>query len=276
MQDFNNNFTENATGNELIHIAAAVANKGNERTQAIIAPRDRDKIESKILRMCEIKEWADNAFYSLSFMKDANNRPVTGFSAEAANDLACVWGNILSETAFVSVEGVSPEYPCGTRSIYTVSCTDLETNYTTKKTIAIDHMRKRKDNAIVPITDPKDIRYHCEAFVSRALRERILACIPLEIKHKAKELIIKTRESSANPQEDLARILAAFKKYNITRAQALAAIGLDEFTVHKLNGGHISDLKSIGVSIKEGNTTINEWIQKDTKIFSNDLPELPE
>jgi hypothetical protein len=213
-------------------------------------PRNEDEARVKLLRACKRPTFAENAEYE--FPRGGND--VSGPSVQLAREAARVWGNIQYGFEIVSEDEVW-------RSIRAYAW-DVETN---SKPFQEDRFKKliyRKANGgqwVKP--DERDLRELTNRRAAICYRNCILQVIPSDLIQEAIEqsrMTLRDR-AAADPDGERKRILDAFANdLNVMPNSVEAILG---HSVTEASPVEIAKLRAIYKSIRDGNSTLNDYLQ---------------
>jgi hypothetical protein len=232
---------------------------------AVRFPRDFMAVRERILDACKRPMFAQVARYA----KPVGGSTIEGWSIRFAEEALRALGNALPETSVI--------YDDASKRIVRVAVTDLETNLThttevvIQKTVERLHLKsgqvalaQRTNSAgkttyIVEATED-DLQNKQAALVSKAMRTLALRIIPGDLLEEALVAVKKTLVDGAARDPAAARkaLADAFRSIGIRAEQLAEYLGhpLDEATPDE-----IVDLKQVGQSIKDGETTWREIME---------------
>jgi len=230
--------------------AAAVARFEIESAIVIAKkfPRNEETAYAKIMKVCLRGSFADEAMYSFP----RGDAQVEGPSVNLARELARGWGNLRYGLEIVRDDD-------NTMQIRGWAW-DLETN---TKTTAEDNFKKlifRKAGGWIK-PDERDLREL--VFRRGAILERncLLKLMPKDFIEDALDKCRETLKKGVETDPEAARkkIIVAFSEQNVTPEM------LEGYLGHKLSEcspAEIANLRKIYVSLKDGNSTWQEYMDK--------------
>ena len=211
-------------------------------------PRNESQAFEKLMKATQRTSFSEDAMYSFP----RGGATVEGPSVNLAREAARVWGNIRYGSEVIRDDDES-------RQIQSWAW-DLETNV---KTSAQDDFKKlifRKGPGwFVP--DDRDLRELTNRRGAILSRNCILQILPKDLIEDAMNECKKTLQKGAQSDPDSARkkIILAFSSLNISTEM------LEGYLEHKLSEcspTEIADLRTVYVSIKDGNSTWQEYANK--------------
>jgi len=237
-------------------------------SMAIYSPRNLDQARAKILRMCEIPEFAEKVEYS----KPIGNTKIKGLSIRFAEIALSLCQNILTEAQLL--------YEDDDIKRIRISALDLETNTQFSRDVSIkktverkskkgreeDYLSERKnsqDQTVYLLRATEDeVLTKESAWVSKFIRTEGLRLIPADIKEeatkKAREVLAKRDREDPNAAKK--RILDSFSRLNIWPAD------IEKYLGHKsdnISPAEIADLRTVYSAIESGEATWAEYVNKD-------------
>ena len=239
-------------------------------SMAIYQPRNLDQARAKILRMCEIPEFAEKVEYS----KPIGNTKIKGLSIRFAEIALSLCRNILTEAQLL--------YEDDEIKRLRISALDLETNTQFSRDVSIkktverkskkgreeDYISERKNSYnetvyLLRATEDEVLTKE-SAWVSKFIRTEGLRLVPADIKEeataKARETLAK--RDAQDPAAAKKRILDAFSGLNIWPAD------LEKYLGHKtdnLSQPEIADLRKVYAAIDSGEATWADYVAPKEK-----------
>lgn len=218
-------------------------------------PRDDVMVRRAVEDACRVKELAETAFYSVP----RAGGTVTGPSIRLAEELARCSGNIdyghreLSRTE--SVDGRPG------KSEVEVYAWDMQSNTSSRRQITIPHWRDTKSGGF-PLRDTKDVDDLIANKASKQLRSRILAIVPKGLLQFAMDECRRTIAggNGATMAERLDKMVKIFGKIKVTPDMLQQRLG---HPIGETTEEEMADLFGIFQSIKDGHTTVEQWMAQD-------------
>lgn len=211
-------------------------------------PRDQRAALDRILNACTRPSLASCAVYTYS----RGGSDISGPSIRLAEAVAQQWGNMQF--------GIREIDQSGGVSTVQAYAWDVETNTRREVTFHVPLVRHTRKGA-VQLTDPRDIYEHVANQGARRLRACILAVIPGDVTEAAVTQCEQTMHAAANTSpENLQRIVAAFEKFGVTRAQIEARI---QRRLDAIRPAQVVQLQKIFASLKDGMSTAADWFDVD-------------
>lgn len=211
-------------------------------------PRDEYAAMSRIERMCERMNLAEQATYSYP----KGGKQVTGPSIRLAEAIAQAWGNI--DCGVIELENKN-----GASELMAYAW-DLETNTRVTKMFKVKHVRDTKKGS-QDLTDSRDVYELTANFGARRLRACILSVIPGDVIDQAvnvcKETV--TNQDKTPIQDRIKKLEKAFKEMKVTRDQ------LEEFAQRNLSEfgkEEIFILQGVFKAIRDGQGKIEDYFGK--------------
>lgn len=211
-------------------------------------PRDEYAAMSRIERMCERMNLAEQATYSYP----KGGKQVTGPSIRLAEAVAQAWGNI--DCGVIELENKN-----GASELMAYAW-DLETNTRVTKMFKVKHVRDTKKGS-QELTDSRDVYELTANFGARRLRACILSVIPGDVIDQAvnvcKETV--TNQDKTPIQDRIKKLEKAFKEMKVTRDQ------LEEFAQRNLSEfgkEEIFILQGVFKAIRDGQGKIEDYFGK--------------
>ena len=257
---------------ELAVSGAAAAARYEIESAIIISrklPRNEDMAFQKLMKATDRTSFAEGAAYSFP----RGGAKVEGPSINLAREAARVWGNIRYGLEIVRDDEESRQIKGW--------AWDLETNV---KTTAEDDFKKLifrknkdgKDGGIWIKPDERDLRELTFRSGAILMRNCLLNLLPKDLIEDALTRCRETLKKGAekDPEAARKRLILAFSELNVTPDR------LEEYLGHKLaesSPAEIAELRTIYQSIKDGNSTWNEYLNKEKsgpesgKLNMNDL-----
>lgn len=200
-------------------------------------PRDNIDAMDRILAACRRPTLADAAIYAYP----RGDTLVTGPSIRLAEALSQNWGNMQS--------GIRELSQGDGESVVEAYAWDIETNTRASKVFQVKHERHTKRGKY-KLTDPRDIYELVANQGARRLRACILSVIPGDVVEAAvKECEATTKNAMGAPAEQLKKLVAAFGRFGVTKAQLEKRLG------HRLEStvaAEVLNLKRIYTSLNDG------------------------
>jgi hypothetical protein len=192
-------------------------------------------------------EIAESCEYALP----RDGKQITGASARFAEILAYAFGNIRVEGRIIEID----------KKHVTAQgvCHDLETNLA--QSIEV---KRRITNRSGQTYNDDMIQTTCQAAISIARRNAILACIPEALWADAYEAAQEAKlGTKADLPQRIKALMEAFEKLGVAPQRVLKKAGYesaDEFTTNKL-----AFFRSLYVAIKENHTSVEEQFPREDK-----------
>lgn len=224
-------------------LLGATASRDMQEVQAEIFlarqfPRDIDAVFTSLEQACRRYNLAERAMYAYP----RAGEQVTGPSIRLAEAIAQTYGNCT-----FGIRELSQEEG---RSVVQAYARDMETNVRQEKIFTVAHKRKA-NNTIYSLTDPRDIYEHTANHGARRLRACILGIIPGYIVDQAVEWCEETlKRGGGKPLSDrIEKMRKAFGDLGVTPPMIEQRLGhrLSETTDDEL-----VDLQKVYRSIKDG------------------------
>jgi len=223
-------------------------------------PRDEDEAFNKLIKTCKRPSFANRAAYKFP----RGGKEVKGPSINLAREAARVWKNIEFGTEIVYDDEES-------RKIRAWAW-DKESN---EKTFAEDSFKKliyRKNKGWIK-PDERDLRELTNRRASILKRNCLLELLPKDMIEEAMDMCDEVIAQSAaeNINESRNKIITAFKKLGISKEQIETKLG---HSINKCTPEEIVDLRQIWQSISDGNSSWEEYINKEDDKQSNNKGSL--
>ena len=211
-------------------------------------PRDQIAAMDRILNACTRPTLASAAVYTYA----RGGSDISGPSIRLAETIAQQWGNIQF--------GIRELEQGGGVSTVQAYAWDVETNARREVTFHVPLVRHTRKGA-VQLTDPRDIYEHVANQGARRLRACILAIIPGDVTEAAVTQCEQTMHAAANTSpENLQRIVTAFEKHGVTKAQIEARI---QRRLDAIRPAQVVQLQKIYASLKDGMSSPADWFDAD-------------
>jgi hypothetical protein len=237
-------------------------------------PRNEKDALDRILNACCRVTLASQAHYAYS----RGGTDIQGPTIRLAEAIAQHWGNMdhgwREVTRYKDGDGVG----C---SVIEAFSWDLESNARSSLVFTVRHWRDTKTGGY-PLKDERDIYELCANMAKRRVRACILAVIPGDIVEEASNQCDATLAASADTgPEEQKKMLAAFAKFNVTKAQIEARI---QRRLDAVTPAQFIQLRKIYASLKDGMSSAADWFTEEEKApsepldpFKNaDVPTQPE
>jgi hypothetical protein len=211
---------------------------------ARLNPRDPIAAVDRILNACSRPSLAEAAIYQYS----RGGTDISGPSIRLAEAMAQQWGNIkTSVRELEQSQGVS---------VVQAIAWDLETGYQCDKVFHVPHVRHTKAGT-KRLEDPRDIYELVANQAARRLRACILAVIPGDVTEAAVKQCELTLHTSADTSpEVMAKMMAAFAQFGVTREQIEAKI---QRRLDAIQPAQVVTLKKIYASLRDGMSSPSDW-----------------
>lgn len=216
-------------------------------------PRNEDEARIKILRACKRPGFAEEAEYE--FPRGGND--VSGPSVQLAREAARVWGNIQYGFEIVSEDTVWRSIRAYAWDVESNSKTFQEDRF--KKLIQRKNKTTRQTEWITP--DERDLRELTNRRAAICYRNCILQLIPKDLVDEAciqARVTLKDRAAS-DPDGERKRILDAFANDLNIMPNSIEA--LLQHPIGEASPAEIARLRAIYKSIRDGNSTLNDYFQ---------------
>jgi hypothetical protein len=241
---------------ELAPTRTAAAEQFEIQSAVVLArrfPRNEDQAFAALMKACSRSSFAEDAEYSFP----RGDKEVTGASVYLAREAARVWGNIRYGLTLLRDDEDSRDIEGW--------AWDLETN---TKTTAQDSFRKlvqrKRDGKTkwVP-ADERDLRELTNRRGAILVRNCILQLLPSDLIDDA---ISKSRETvekraQQDPDGERKKILLAFGSIGVTPEMLGAYL---KHTLVQCSPAEIANLRAIFKSIRDGNSTWDEYVNGGT------------
>lgn len=212
-------------------------------------PRNESDALARILDRCQNVTTAENALYAYS----RGGEDISDASIRLAELMAREWGNMQY--------GIRELSQAGGASTMQAFAWDIERNVRETREFSVKHERKAR-GATRQLEDSRDIYELTANLGARRLRACILALLPSDIKDKAIEACRATMTKGAPlTPEDVAKLLASFGRFGVTREQIEKRIGrhLEAATPEIL-----VRLRDIYNSMRDGLSNAAQWFDGQT------------
>lgn len=232
-------------------------------TVALHNPRDWDDVRTRMLKACKRKGFAERARYTLTWIKDKNNKPLVGPSIRFAEEAARSMRNLDVQARVL--------YDDRDKRIVRVEITDLESVVTYSNDVTIPKVsEKRKlrpeqqaigsrvnaDGEMVYIVESTehDLLAKQNALVSKAMRNSILRVLPSDILEDALEEVARTMKAAdqADPDAARKRIADGFATLNVMPSDLKKYLGHD---LSQCSPAQIEELRGVFSALKDGEST---------------------
>lgn len=260
--------------------AAAKAEVESAFIMAMKMPRNREQSRIEILDSCKSLKFAEKVLYKKPI---GAGKFVEGPSIRFAEEAVRTWGNVKIQHYTI--------YEDDMKRISMVNAIDLQKNLSYSKQIIIEKTVERKNAkgrdvvgerlnsynekiSIVKATDD-EVRNKEAAMLSKEIRNSILRLIPQDIIDEAVEAtkrVIMTKAKD-NPQAEKRKILDAFNELGIKPLE------IEKYTGHgvdTITPAEIVDLRTVYTSIKDGQSTWKDYIEKEELPKEEGSPESAE
>lgn len=246
---------QKSTGTEM-----AISRQAQEVQAAIVIakrfPRDENEAYQRIMKACQRKSLAEQAFYTYP----KGGEQVQGPSIRLAEAVAQAWGNIdYGVIELDQKEG---------KSEMMAYAWDLETNTRATKVFTVPHKRDTKKGPKA-LTDARDIYEITASMGARRERACILAVIPGDIIEAAEEQCRKTLAGAYNePLEDrIRKMLQAFEsEFSVDKPLIEKYIG---YPVNRFTEQDFIKLRGVFKAIKDGMAKREDYF--DVKAPTSDV-----
>lgn len=269
-------------------VAAGEAVKARIQAAYIMSyqkPRNIDQARAKILKMCEIPEFAEKVEYS----KPIGGKKVKGLSIRAAEAFLALYENILSEAQLLFEDDNIKRIR--------ISALDLEGNtqfsrdISIKKTVERKFKKNREDDYISERQNSygetvyllrateDEVLVKESAYVSKFIRTEGLRLIPADIKEEAikKTRSVLAKRDKEDPNAAKKRIMDAFSGLNIWPKD------LEKYLRHSvdtISASEIADLRTVYSAIETGEASWHDYVSQKfeppkakTKTQDNEVPD---
>lgn len=211
-------------------------------------PRNPQQSMARIIDACGRKGLAEVAIYQYS----RGGTDISGPSIRLAEEMARQWGNIAC--GIVELSRGRGYSEC------LAYCWDLESNYRDEKRFQVKHWRDTRGGGY-QLTDERDIYELIANMGSRRKRACILSVIPGDVQEAAvRQAEVTLKAGVEITDESLAKILAAFEKFGVTREQIEKRLQR-RFDADTVGPGQVLTLRKIYTSINDGMSTPEDWFE---------------
>lgn len=212
-------------------------------------PRNHVEALDRITMACARPELAEAALYTYA----RGGTDITGPSIRLAEAIAQNWGNIQF--------GIRELEQRNGESTVEAFAMDLETNTRQVKVFQVPHVRYTRNGGRTALEDPRDVYEQTANQGARRLRACILGIIPGDVIDAAVTQVELTMKTKANvTPEGIAKMLAAFEKFGVTKAQIEKRI---QRRIDALTPALMVQLIKIGNSLKDGMSQAADWFEPD-------------
>ncbi len=252
--------TEEITARQSSAIAGVLESRESQQVQvAMLAakrfPRDEKAALDRILNSCSRESLAGVSQYEYA----RGGTSITGPSIRLAEAMAQQWGNM--ESGWREIDRRKDSDGVGF-SVVEAYAWDLETNTRSPRVFNVRHWRDTKQGGY-KLTDERDIYELCANQAARRLRACILAVIPGDITEEAMRQCDATLAAKAdNSPEAQKKIVEAFAKYDVTKAQIEARI---QRRLDAITPAQVITLRKIAASLKDGMSSAGDWFDEAPK-----------
>lgn len=237
-----------STGHGLTTIeqSRAVAEVQASLVLARANPRDEQRAYNAIMNSCKRKSLAERASYAYK----RGGTLVTGPSIRLAELIAAQWGNI--NYGFREV-GRGKDY-----SEVEAFAHDLQTNTRVVRQFQVKHWRDKKGGGSA-LTEERDKYEMVASQAQRRVRSCLLELIPGDVVEAAEEACRATLEKSiGNIEEQVEKILVAFKEYGVTAQDIEAFL---QRSIKSIVPADVVNLKRVYRSIRDGIAAKEEFFK---------------
>lgn len=239
---------------ELAPTAGVEAARQEIQATVILAkrfPRNEDEAYAKIIKSCKRPTFAQDTEYSFP----RGGKSVTGPSIYLAREFARLWGNIRHGCDIVADDAEK-------RTIRAWAW-DVETNTKVSSDVTFEKLIQRKNkntgttNWIKP--DERDLRELTNKHAAISKRNCLLELLPSDMVEDACKQARQTLKNQAAEDPDAQRktIINAFSDLNVPIASLETYLG---HPLAQCSPEELVNLRSIYKSIKDGNSTWNEYV----------------
>ena len=222
-------------------------------------PRNMTEAYDRIMNACQRYSLAQSAVYSYG----RGGTSITGPSIRLAEALAQNWGNIQFGVRELSAENGE--------STVEAFAWDMETNTRQTKVFQVKHWRHTK-NGGYKLTDPRDIYELVANNGARRLRACILGVIPGDVIDAAVNQCDQTIRASADTSpEGVQKLLKSFEKHGVTKEAVEKRI---QCRIEAISPAQVVSLIKIGVSIKDGMSSAQDWFEMKPEKITQEAPKL--
>lgn len=222
-------------------------------------PRNMTEAYDRIMNACQRYSLAQSAVYSYG----RGGTSITGPSIRLAEALAQNWGNIQFGVRELSAENGE--------STVEAFAWDMETNTRQTKVFQVKHWRHTK-NGGYKLTDPRDIYELVANNGARRLRACILGVIPGDVIDAAVNQCDQTIRASADTSpEGVQKLLKSFEKHGVTKEAVEKRI---QCRIEAISPAQVVSLIKIGVSIKDGMSSAQDWFEIKPEKTTQEAPKL--
>lgn len=211
-------------------------------------PRDPVDAVDRLLNACTRPSLAEVAVYQYS----RGGTDISGPSIRLAEAAAQCWGNLQF--------GIRELEQRAGESVVQAYAWDVETNTRREMTFSVPHKRHTRGGDYA-LTDPRDIYEMVANQGARRLRACILSVIPGDVIEAAVgqcEVTLKAKADTG--PEAMAKMLEAFRAYNVTRAQIETRI---QRRLDAITPAQVVSLKKIYASLRDGMSSAADWFGAD-------------
>lgn len=222
-------------------------------------PRNMTEAYDRIMNACQRYSLAQSAVYSYG----RSGTSITGPSIRLAEALAQNWGNIQFGVRELSAENGE--------STVEAFAWDMETNTRQTKVFQVKHWRHTKQGGY-KLTDPRDIYELVANNGARRLRACILGVIPGDVIDAAVNQCDQTIRASADTSpEGVQKLLKSFEKHGVTKEAVEKRI---QCRIEAISPAQVVSLIKIGVSIKDGMSSAQDWFEIKPEKTTQEAPKL--
>jgi hypothetical protein len=213
-------------------------------TVAAARPRDEKACVERIEVSCQRVGLAEKSEYSYS----RGGQEITGPTIDLLTVIANCWGNIQFGFRELSQRNGESEVEA--------FAWDLETNAQRKVTFTIPHKRHTRSGS-TNLTDPRDIYELVANNAQRRVRACLEAIIPPDVVEDAVNQCRATLKESAEVTPDsVAKLVAAFEKLGVSKAQIEARL---QRRIDTMQPAQLVSMRRIYKSISDGMSTSADW-----------------
>lgn len=240
-----------AEGAEKMPVRAMHMSEAEIKATVLLAkrfPRSETVAYERILQACRRPSFAKETFYS--FPRGTTN--VTGPSVNLARELGRIWGNIRYGIDIIREEEDS--------RMIEAWAWDIETNTKISHQDEFKKLIFRKSKGWI-IPDERDLRELTNRRGAIAIRNCLLQLLPKDVVEDAmKEAKRILKEKIEDPKSEIKKIMDAFRVLGVDVKMLESYL---EITLDKITPDQIVELQGVYKSIKDGNSSVKEYFNKD-------------
>lgn len=262
-------------------VAGVVAREEAEIKAAIILarqfPRDEAKAFTKIMNSASRPGFAEGALYSFP----RGGTTIEGPSVKMAREMARCWGNIRFGMRIVSLDE---------KMVHVKGwALDVETNALAEHEDKFERLIQRKRNGTTQWVKPdeRDLRELVGRRGAMCVRNALLQLMPPDVidevirQSKATQKKAAAGEIEMDRETAIRHTVRAFSRFGVDTEMLEKYLG---HSLHTVTADELAELRAIGASIRDGQSTVEDYFGAAAARTSNDLnaalaqdaPEEPE